>query len=252
VGLEGLYLKGSIGLLVVAAMISPVLFFVNAPYGRHAGTGWGPRMSGRIGWVVMESPAVLLFGWVFFRGEHAFEPIPLLFLGLWNVHYLQRAFVYPWLLRTDGKRQTLTSVALGTGLQCVNAPLNAIALSHLGSYGPGWLTSPQFGIGVALFFIGYGIHLHSDAVLRALRGPGETGYRIPHGGLFRWITSPNYLGEIVEWCGWALATGSLAGLAFAAFTVANLLPRSLANHRWYLRRFPDYPTSRKAILPGIL
>ena len=96
------------------------------------------------------------------------------------------------------------------------------------------------------------INVHSDNILMALRRPGETEYRIPRGGLFRFVTMPNYLGELLEWFAWALATWSLAGLAFAVFTAANLVPRAIANHRWYLERFPDYPQDRKAIVPFVL
>ena len=31
-----------------------------------------------------------------------------------------------------------------------------------------------------------------DAVLRRLRQPGESGYQIPRGGLYRFISCPNY------------------------------------------------------------
>ena len=54
---------------------------------------------------------------------------------------------------------------------------------------------------------------------------------------------------MLEWIGWAIATWSLAGAAFAVFTVANLLPRALANHRWYRQQFADYPVSRRAVFP---
>jgi hypothetical protein len=60
------------------------------------------------------------------------------------------------------------------------------------------------------------------------------------------------MGEIIEWCGWALATWTFAGAAFAFFTIANLLPRALSHHRWYREKFPDYPRERKAIIPGVL
>jgi hypothetical protein len=66
------------------------------------------------------------------------------------------------------------------------------------------------------------------------------------------VSAPNYLGEIVEWSGWALATWSLAGLAFALYTTANLAPRALANHRWYRQQFPGYPPERRALLPHLL
>jgi hypothetical protein len=46
-------------------------------------------------------------------------------------------------------------------------------------------------------------------------------------------------------------TWSWAGLAFAYWTVANLLPRARANHVWYKQTFADYPPERKALFPGI-
>lgn len=74
---------------------------------------------------------------------------------------------------------------------------------------------------------------------------------IPSGGLYRFVSCPNYLGEIIEWSGWALATWSLGGLSFAVWTAANLLPRAISHHKWYRSRFPDYPPKRLAILPFI-
>jgi protein-S-isoprenylcysteine O-methyltransferase Ste14 len=105
---------------------------------------------------------------------------------------------------------------------------------------------------VALFAAGYALNRRSDRTLRTLRAPGETGYRIPRGGGFRWVSSPNYLGEIVEWLGWALATWSPAGLAFAVYTAANLAPRAVDNHRWYREKFPDYPADRRALVPYVM
>jgi protein-S-isoprenylcysteine O-methyltransferase Ste14 len=72
------------------------------------------------------------------------------------------------------------------------------------------------------------------------------------GFLFEHVSCPNYLGEIVEWTGWALAAWSLAGLSFAFWTIANLAPRALAHHRWYRERFPEYPPFRRAIVPWVL
>ena len=84
-----------------------------------------------------------------------------------------------------------------------------------------------------------------------MRRPGSHGYSICNEGLYRWISCPNYFGEIIIWTGWALATWSLAGLAFAVWTFANLAPRARAHHIWYRRQFPDYPPERKSLLPGV-
>jgi protein-S-isoprenylcysteine O-methyltransferase Ste14 len=95
------------------------------------------------------------------------------------------------------------------------------------------------------------MHCQADHTIRMLRKPGGSGYRIPGGGLFRWVGSPQYLGEIIQWIGWAIMTWSLAGLAFALFTICNLLPRAISNHRWYRQQFPDYPADRKILLPRL-
>ena len=59
-------------------------------------------------------------------------------------------------------------------------------------------------------------------------------------------------GEILQWFGFALASWSLAGLAFALYTAANLVPRALASHAWYRQQFQEYPESRKAVIPFLL
>jgi steroid 5-alpha reductase family enzyme len=134
-----------------------------------------------------------------------------------------------------------------------NAYLNARFITHFATYPPGWtagwLTDPRFVGGVALFLVGFAINQHADEVLRKLRGPSEQGYKIPEGGLYRFVSAPNYFGELVEWSGFALAAWSPAGLAFAVWTAANLVPRAWANHRWYRRTFPEYPTARRALVP---
>ena len=67
--------------------------------------------------------------------------------------------------------------------------------------------------------------------------------------MYEWVSCPNYLGEVLTWVGWTIATWSLAGLSFAVFTAANLVPRGMANHRWYQKTFEDYPSERRAVMP---
>jgi 3-oxo-5-alpha-steroid 4-dehydrogenase 1 len=233
---------------VLAALTAAGLKFIVAPYGRHTRGGWGPTIPARAGWVVMESPASLVFLAFYLTGEHRADLVPLVLLGMWQLHYVQRAFVYPFLMRGNN-RMPVAIAAMAFAFNVLNAYINAVWISQVGHYPTAWLTDPRFLGGLLLFLAGLAVNLRSDQILRNLRGPGETGYRIPQGGLYRWVSSPNYLGEIVEWLGWALAAWSPAGLAFAAYTMANLVPRALANHRWYRERFADYPAQRKAIIP---
>ena len=106
--------------------------------------------------------------------------------------------------------------------------------------------------GLALFAAGYFINQQSDHILLNLRKPGETGYRVPHGGLYRYVSCPNYLGELIEWSGFALLTWSPGALMFVIWTAANLVPRARTHHAWYKERFPDYPPERRAILPWLI
>ena len=123
---------------------------------------------------------------------------------------------------------------VGWVFNVMNASLKSIALSHLPpGYSNQWIIDPHFLVGGTIFFLGFVINVQSDYILRNLRKPGEIGYKLPHDGLFRLVTAPNYFGEILEWCGWAVATWSLAGVAFAVFTFSNLAPRAWAYHKWY-------------------
>ncbi len=240
-----------LGVLVAAVVTALLLLFVTAPYGRHARAGWGPRMGTRLAWVVMESPSSVGFLAVFLAGAHAWSLAPLVLLAVWQAHYFERTFLYPLKMRPGGDTP-VSVVAMGFTFNVVNAYVNARWISHLGEYGAGWLMDPRFVVGVAVFAVGYRINRWADAVLAGLRRPGETGYKIPRGGLYELISCPNYFGELLEWLGWAIATWSVAGLSFAVFTAANLVPRALTHHRWYREKFPEYPRSRRAVVPFVL
>lgn len=245
------------GILVWAVLAISVptflyLLYKTAPFGRHyPGSGWGPSFSNRTGWIVMELPTVAVFLYVYLCGESAWEVVPLVFLVMWQAHYLHRTFIFPFRLRTKGKRMPMVVAASGFFFNVINAYINARVVSEFATYDISWLGDPRFLIGLAIFLFGMALNLHSDTGLLRLRKPGETGYAIPRGGGFRFVSCPNHLGEILEWAGWALATWSMAGLAFFVFTAANLVPRAYSHHRWYRETFEDYPTDRRAVIPGI-
>src|SRR5262249_47335325 len=136
------------------------------------------------------------------------------------------------------------TVAMAIMFNVLNAVGNAVALRARP-------IDAALVAGVAVFAAGFAINLHADHVLRTLRAPGETGYKIPNGGAYRWVASANYLGECLEWIGFAIAAETLAAWAFAAFTFANLAPRARSNLRWYRERFPDFPRDRKILVPFI-
>lgn len=214
-------------------------------------------MPTRAAWVVMEAPSALGFAVIYFLGERALEPAPLVLFALWQAHYFQRSFVYPWRRRVRPGDTTpllvpVLAFATNIGVSFLNASI--LSWPEIGGreYAATWLVDPRFLAGLALFVTGYYVNRKADAMLAALRAPGETGYKIPRGWLYERISCPNYFGEFVVWLGWAVATWSTAGAVFLLWTVANLLPRALSNHRWYRETFPDYPAERRAVIPGAL
>jgi len=230
-----------------------LLLFVTAPYGRHTRGGWGPTLPAGVGWILMEAVAPLAFIYFFLKGNKSPNPVTVLFLGLFLMHYLNRAFIYPFRMKNSDRPMALTVVVMGMFFNSVNGLLNGRYLNLFASrYSPGWLLDFRFITGAVLFLFGIVINLHSDGILRSLRAEEESGYKIPKGGAFQFVSCGNYFGELIEWIGWAFLTWSLAGVTFAIWTAANLVPRALAHHRWYQRQFPDYPEKRKAIIPYIL
>ena len=240
-----------VGWLIVAVATFVILFFVAAPYGRHRRGGWGPTLGNRLGWIIMEAPAVLTFT-ICFALTRRMGPMLLALSVMWGAHYVHRALIYPLELRGRNKRMPIALVAVAFVFNAVNGFINGYYLFFLSDdYPTAWFWDIRFLTGLALFIAGFVINRQADLILLKLRAPGESGYKIPHGGLYRWLSCPNYLGEIVEWVGWAVATWSLPGLAFAVWTIANLVPRARAHHVWYHEHFSDYPSDRKALLPGV-
>ncbi len=238
--------------LVTAAVTAVFLVFVAAPYGRHVRKGWGPTLDNRLGWVLMEAPAPLVFGLCFMVGEARNTLTALIFLIMWEVHYIHRSFIYPFGLRGEGKRMPIVIAGTGLLFNALNGYLNGRWLfTFSGGYSNLWLLDVKFVAGLLIFVAGFIINRQADRTLRRLREDGESGYAVPSGGMYRWISCPNYFGEIVEWIGWAIATWSLAGLAFAVWTAANLVPRARSHHQWYRESFADYPQERKALVPRL-
>lgn len=138
---------------IVVACTGVAAGFMHTPYGRFADLRFGLRLDPRLGWFLMELPAPLSFISFFARGPHRNQPFALFVLFVWCVHYGYRDFVMP-----------------------------------------AWFADPRFIAGVTIYVVGLMGNIHSDHILRTLRprdevARGERRYRIPTGGLYRWVTT---------------------------------------------------------------
>ncbi|NCX34681.1 MAG: hypothetical protein EBX23_04870, partial [Proteobacteria bacterium] len=208
--------------ILVALVTFIYLFYVDAPYGRHIRTGWGKNISARVGWVVMESPCVILmiiYAWLV---KDQLQIVHTVFLTLWLIHYIHRSFIYPFVIDMTNPKMPISIAASAFFFNIVNVNVQAIGIFYFGAF---------------VFFLGMFINIRSDYLIVALRKENGPGYHMPNKFMHKYISAPNYFGEIIEWIGWAILTWSISGLVFALWTIANLFPRALAHHRWYQEKF---------------
>lgn len=239
--------------IAIAILIFPVLLKIIVPYGRHTSSTWGPKMNNRAGWVIMELPVIIVFSLLLFSGKGERSGPVYVFYILFMIHYLHRIFIFPFRMKSKPNHMPLVIVVLAVFFNLINGFFNGYWSGNFATgYSITWYYDPRFIIGSMMFFVGMYINISSDSKLINLRKGGKKGYYIPYGGLFKYISSPNLFGEIIEWTGWALLTWSMPGLSFMVWTMANLIPRAVDHQRWYHHRFPDYPKDRKAIFPKVL
>ena len=238
-------------MLLVAPFVLLILFYIPAPYGRYARPGWGPTIDNRWGWSIMESPAALLMLIpIIFISENL---LIYFFLFLWQAHYLHRAFIYPFNLKSE-PAIPLSIVGLALLFNFINAFLNGYYFSvSQDTYNFDYIYNWNFSIGLILFLVGFWANKRSDRVLQKIKKENGSGhYETPDEFLYRYISCPNYFSESVQWLGWAVMTMAPPAWIFFLWTLANLLPRAVTHHRWYQENFPNYPKKRKALFPFLI
>mgnify|MGYP006329843805 FL=1 len=240
---------------IIAVIVFIALYFVTAGYGVFYNKKWGPSIPNKIGWVLMESPVFIAMILLCVFSERSTNVVCLIFLILFEIHYFQRSFIFPFLIR--GKSvMPLSVILMGVVFNTLNALMQGGWIFYVAPenmYEISWLTSPQFIVGTLIFISGMIINIHSDYIIRHLRKPGDTKHYLPKKGMFKYVTSANYFGEFVEWCGFAILTWSLAGAVFALWTFANLAPRAAKIYDNYKKEFGNELDTKKVkrILPFI-
>ncbi len=236
------------------------LYFIPAGYGKMSNGKWGISFNNKVAWLLMECPTVIvvsvLFILNFYRSFSTEQYLSRLFvLSFFVLHYVYRSFIFPLLLR--GKSQMpITIVLMGAVFNTINAFLISWWTFYICApnfYTYSYFKSPFFIVGSILFFTGWIANIDSDAYIRSLRKAKDSKHYFPHRHLYKYVSSANYLCEIVEWLGFAILTQNPATLLFFFWTCANLVPRSHAIHKKYRLEFPDEMKAHKIkrIIPFI-
>ena len=229
------------------------LYFVDAGYGKFRSNKWGYSINNKLGWVLMECPALIPIAYTIV----ALTPsaLAILFMSLYALHYVYRSFIFPALLKGNSK-MPLAITAMGATFNFTNSTLLCASVvafpkesyTDICSYAGNW----NFWLGIVLFFMGMYTHMKADHNIRNLRKPGDTNHYLPKGGLFDYVTSANYFGELLEWTGFAILLCNPAAWMFVWWTAANLVPRAHAINKKYRAEFGNEQVGkRKRVIPFI-
>ena len=256
-------------------------YVIVAPFGRHTPKQhhwWlGPKLDARMSWFLFECPN-LIWSWyyskILYQQQSSTESRKYIvstntvLMMLFTLHYVNRDIIYPLRMNPDSQKVPLLVTVAAGFITTWNGYLQCFYLAKIRQDFPLFLSlsleNIQVWMGITFFFLGMGINLHSDGVLRNLRRTEQDAtrqesqqhndhhaYYIPHSPWFTYISCPNFFGEILEWFGFAMASHfSLPSVVFLVYTASNLIPRGIAHHQWYQQKFEDYPSERKwAVVP---
>ncbi len=239
----------------LAVVVYLALQYFKAGYGFLRNSKWGPTIPNKIGWVIMELPVFIAMIVMMSFSDRIKNPAIIVISLLFLTHYLQRSLIFPFLIKGKS-RMPISIIAMGIVFNLANAYMQGGWLYYYSpedTYTVAWLYSPQFIVGTLIFIAGMVINLQSDYIIRHLRKPGDTKHYIPRGGMFKYVSSANYFGEITEWFGFAILTWSIPGAVFCIWTFANLAPRANSLYEKYSQEFGEEFTSlkRKRLIPFI-
>ena len=229
------------------------LYFITAGYGLFRTKEWGLSINNKVAWILMEAPAFLTMLGIWYWGGCPTVAPQIVLLGLFLLHYFQRSFIFP-LLMSGRSKMPITIMLSGVTFNIINGIMQGGALFWFPqeAYQEGWsyLTHTSSIIGFVIFFVGMAINLHSDHVIRHLRKADDNRHYLPQKGMYHYVTSANYMGELIEWTGFAIIAGSLAAWVFVWWTAANLVPRAHAIHKKYKEEFgKETLAGKKRIIP---
>lgn len=253
------YRLALIYMAVIGFLCFIALYFIPAGYGKFRSKKWGFSFNNKVAWIIMEIPTLIVTGIMLALSPKFNESVNMLpriiLIAFFVSHYIQRTLVFPFLLKGKGTMPILI-VLMGMAFNAVNAFLIngwIFYFSPNTDYRLSWLYDPRFIIGAIIFITGMIINIRSDKYIRSLRKPGDSNHYFPNQGMYKYVTSANYFGELVEWTGFAILTWSLPGVLFVWWTAANLVPRSHAINKSYKEKFPEEfaKTKPKRIFPFV-
>ena len=107
-------------------------------------------------------------------------------------------------------------------------------------------------IGGITFIFGELLNAYHHWLLARVCVSRSSSYSVPRGGLFRWVASPHYVGEIFSFLGYAMLSDLLPVWGTALAASAYLSARANSTLEWYRREMPlRIPPGWRRLVPFI-
>ncbi|XP_043492674.1 polyprenol reductase [Polistes fuscatus] len=105
-----------------------------------------------------------------------------------------------------------------------------------------------------IFLLSSFVQLQSNFILANLRKSNNKvvfdGYKVPHGGLFEYITSPLQLTEILIYLSLSVILWQSNTFHYVTlWVIVNQVHCAIMEHKWYRQTFKNYPKKRRNLIP---
>jgi hypothetical protein len=226
--------------------------FKPIPYGKTYTRGssiFRVEVTDRLAVILMYLPGLIVFTYAqFYFPNGDILAIPaLLYIG----HLVHRSMIYPWFRRVQSKPWPLESALY---FWITNFFVSTVAVRGIIFGGVRWPIALQLLLAVGFIACAIGCGMH-DYKLCGLRRVGDSGYQVPHGLLFKWVSGPHYLLELLQWgCYiWFFPIGFLLA-TFGMWLVVNITGRAESNHDAYVKKLfrNKYPEDRTPYIPFVM
>jgi len=202
-------------------------------------------------------PVVYHLSGTIYRQNFEHSQLQTVTYGLVLAHFLKRELETLFVHRFSHATMPFTNIFKNSAHYHL---LSGILLAG-GVYGP-WYSSqalagsrradPKWIAGFsALWLVAELLNLQAHVTLRNLRPPGTKTRGIPRGGLFEYVSCPNYLSETLAWAAITGLTLSPFALLFLVVSTVQMGVWALKKHHAYKKEFGTKYPRRKAMIPFI-
>ncbi|KYB27881.1 Polyprenol reductase-like Protein [Tribolium castaneum] len=78
-------------------------------------------------------------------------------------------------------------------------------------------------------------------------------YKLPEGDLFKYLSSPHCTTEILMYlCLWVILGYQHSWWCVCTLVLSNQLDSIISTHKWYKKKFKNFPKERKALIPFVI